>query len=45
MVDAQITVILTIASVYQNPTFSGVFTNFGSFILDIHKHGLTETLL
>ena len=45
MLDAQIIVILTIASVYQNPTFSGVFTNFGSFILDIRKHELTETLL
>ena len=27
------------------PTFSGVFTNFGSFIAEIHKCGLIETLL
>ena len=32
-------------SVYQKPTFSGVFTNFESFIPDIYKRGLTETLL
>ena len=32
-------------SVYHKPAFSGVFTNFGSFIPDIHKRGLIETLL
>ena len=34
-----------VTSVYQKPTFSGVFTNFESFIPDIYKRGLTETLL
>ena len=34
-----------VTSVYPKPTFSGVFTNFESFIPDIHKRGLTETLL
>ena len=32
-------------SVYRKPTFSGVFTNFESFIPDIYKRGLIETLL
>ena len=32
-------------SVYRKPTFIGVFTNFESFIPDIYKHGLIETLL
>ena len=27
------------------PTFSGVFTNFESYIPEMHKRGLTETLL
>ena len=34
-----------VASVYLKPTFSGVFTNFESFIPDIYKCGLTEVLL
>ena len=34
-----------VTSVYRKPTFSGVFTNFESFIPDIYKHALTETLL
>ena len=32
-------------SVYREPTFSGVFTNFESFIPGIYKRGLIETLL
>ena len=32
-------------SVYRKPTFTGVFTNFESFIPDIYKRGLIETLL
>ena len=32
-------------SVYHKPTFSGVFTNFESFIADMHKRGLLEILL
>ena len=31
-----------VTSIYRKPTFSGVFTNFGSFILDMHKRGLIE---
>ena len=34
-----------VRSVYRKPTFSGVFVNFKSFIPDIYKHGLNETLL
>ena len=34
-----------VISVYRKPTFSGVFTNFESFIPDIDKRGLIETLL
>ena len=34
-----------VTSVYRKPTFTGVFTNFESFILDIYKRGLIETLL
>ena len=34
-----------VTSVYRKPTFSVVFTNFESFIPDIYKRGLTETLL
>ena len=34
-----------VTSVYRKPTFSGVFTNFESFIPDIYKRGLIETLL
>ena len=30
--------------VYRRPTFCGVFTNFGSYIPDMHKHELIETL-
>ena len=33
------------ASVYRKPTFSGVFRSFGSFIPEMHKRGLIETLL
>ena len=29
-----------VTSVYRDPAFSGVFTNFESFIPDIHKRGL-----
>ena len=32
-------------SVYRKPTFSGVFTNFGSFILMSYKYNLLFTLL
>ena len=32
-------------SVYRKPTFSGVFTNFGSFIPKSHKHNSLFTLL
>ena len=31
--------------IYRKTIFSGVFTNFESFIPDIYKGGLTETLL
>ena len=34
-----------VISVYRKPTFSGVFTNFESFVPDIDKRGLIETLL
>ena len=34
-----------VTSVYRKPTFSEVFTNFESFIPDIYKRGLVETLL
>ena len=34
-----------VTSVYRKPTFSGVFTNFGSFIPEMHKRGLIKTLL
>ena len=34
-----------VTSVSCKPTFSGVFTNFESFIPDIQKRGLIETLL
>ena len=33
-----------VTSVYHEPTFSGIFTNFESFIPDMHKRGLIETL-
>ena len=33
-----------VASVYREPTFIGVFTSFESFIPDMHKRGLIETL-
>ena len=32
-------------SVFRNPTFSGVFTNFDSFIPRSYKHGLVNTLI
>ena len=32
-----------VTSVYRKPTCSGVFTNFESFIQEMHKRGLTET--
>ena len=34
-----------VTSVYRKPTFSGIFTNFESFIPEMHKRGLIETLL
>ena len=34
-----------VTSVYCKPTFSGIFTNFESFIPEMHKRGLIETLL
>ena len=34
-----------ITSVYRKPTFSGVFTNFGSFIPELYKRNLISTLL
>ena len=34
-----------ITSVYRKPTFSGVFTNFESFIPEMHKRGLIKSLL
>ena len=32
-------------TVYHKPTFSGVYSNFNSFIADEYKHGLIFTLL
>ena len=32
-------------TVYHKPTFSGVYSNFNSFIVDEYEHGLTFTLL
>jgi len=34
-----------LTSVYRKPTFSGVFTNFKSFIPIVYKHGLIYSLL
>ena len=34
-----------VTSVYKKPTFSGVFTNYESFILTYQKRGLLHTLL
>ena len=34
-----------VTTVYRKPTFSGVFTSFESFISEMHKRGLIETLL
>ena len=34
-----------VTSVYRKPTFTGVFTNFQSFLPDIYNRGLIETLL
>ena len=33
-----------VTSVYRKPTCSGVFTHFESYIPDMHKRGLIETL-
>ena len=33
------------SAVYHKPTFSGVYSNFNSFIADEYKHGLIFTLL
>ena len=43
--DITITCEKFVTSVYHKATFSGVFTNFESFIPDMHKRGLIETLL
>ena len=32
-------------SVYRKPTFSGVYSNFNSFIRNVYKYGLINTLL
>ena len=34
-----------VTSVYRKPTFSGVYTNYNSFLPDIYKTGLVRTLL
>ena len=34
-----------VTSVYRKPTFSGVYTNYNSFIPEIYKSGLIRTLL
>ena len=34
-----------VTSVYRKPTFTEMFTNFESFVPDIYKSGLIETLL
>ena len=34
-----------VTSIYRKPIFSGVFTNFESFIPDMRKGALIETLL
>ena len=34
-----------VTSVYQNPTFSGVLANFGSFLSRSYKYSLIDTLL
>ena len=34
-----------LTSVYRKPTFSGVYTNFNSFLPDIYKTGLVHTLM
>ena len=34
-----------ITSIYRKPTFSGVYTNFSSFIPDLYKRNLVSTLL
>ena len=31
--------------VYRKPTFSGVYTNFENFLLNIHKIGMVYTLV
>ena len=36
---------INLTSVYRQPTFSGVFTNFESYIPDMHKRGLIEIWL
>ena len=34
-----------VTSIFRKTTFSGVFTNYDSFILDTYKIGLVHTLL
>ena len=34
-----------VTPLYRKPTFSDIFTNFESFIPDLHISGSTETLL
>ena len=34
-----------VTSVYRKPTFSGVYTNYNSFLPEIYKSGLIRTLL
>ena len=34
-----------LTSVYRKPTFSGVYTNYNSFLPEIYKTGLVQTLL
>ena len=34
-----------VTSVFRKPTFSGVFTNYGSFIPELYKRNLVSTLL
>ena len=36
---------LFVTSVYRKPTFSGVYTNYSSFLPEIYKTGLVRTLL
>ena len=34
-----------VTSIYRKPTFSGVYTNYSSFIPDLYKQSLVSTLL